>query len=139
MQLVGRSDFYAAMLDLVGREVRHDLLALARYSRVAPPDFIAPIDFDEAAKQRYFEGLYLFDPFYRLWQDRGAPGVVTLKTVAPPDLWSSPYATQFLRDVRISDEVCIFLPPVGVASVTLIVDRARGHFTPAERRRVNLL
>jgi hypothetical protein len=48
--MVGRSDFYTAMLNLVGQEVQHDLLALARYSRVAPPDFIAPVDFDEAAK-----------------------------------------------------------------------------------------
>src|ERR1700758_4550654 len=106
---VGCGNFYGLMLELVGHQVRHDLLAIARYSRVAPPDFIAPVDFDEAAKQRYFEGLYEFDPFYRLWQDRGAPGVVTLQNVAPADLWGSRYATEFLHDVRISDEVCVFL------------------------------
>jgi DNA-binding CsgD family transcriptional regulator len=139
IQAVGRSDFYAAMLVLVGQEVRHDLLALARYSRLAPPDFIAPIDFDEAAKQRYFDGLYLLDPFYRLWQDHGAPGVVTLRNVAPADLWLSRYATEFLYDVRISDEVCVFLPPLGGASVALIVDRASGHFSAAEHHRVSTL
>jgi DNA-binding CsgD family transcriptional regulator len=137
--MVGRGDFYGAMLNLVGQEVHHDLLALARYSRIAPPDFIAPVDFDEAAKQRYFEGLYLFDPFYRLWQDQGAPGVVTLQSVAPADLWGSRYATEFLHDVRISDEVCVFLPPVGGASVALIMDRAHGHFSQAEHQRVTAL
>jgi DNA-binding CsgD family transcriptional regulator len=137
--MVGRSDFYIAMLDLVGQAVKHDVLALARYSRIAPPDFLAPVDFDEAAKQRYFEGLYVFDPFYRLWQDQGAPGVVTLQSVAPADLWGSRYATEFLHDVRISDEVCVFLPPVGVASVTLIMDRARGHFSRDEQQRVTAL
>ena len=137
--MVGRIEFYSAMLELLGQVVRHDVLALARYSRIAPPDFIAPADFDEAAKQRYFEGLYVFDPFYRLWQDRGAPGVVTLQSVAPADFWGSRYATEFLRDVRISDEVCVFLPPVGVASVALIMDRSRGRFSPEEHRRVTAL
>jgi DNA-binding CsgD family transcriptional regulator len=139
IQSVGRSEFYTAMLEFVGRTIRHDVLALARYSRLSPPDFIAPADFDENAKQRYFEGLYRFDPFYRLWQDRGAPGVVTLQGVAPADLWGSRYATEFLRDVRISDEVCVFLPPVGVASIALIVDRARGRFSCAEQRWVTAL
>jgi len=127
------------MLDLVGREVHHDLLALARYSRVAPPDFIAPADFDECAKQRYFEGLYLHDPFYRLWQDEGTPGVVTLRGLAPADLWASRYSTEFLREVRISDEVCVFLPALGVASIALIVDRAQGCFSAAEQQRVTAL
>ena len=61
VQMVGRSEFYAAMLLLMGQEVRHDLLALARYSRCAPPDLLAPADFDEAAKQRYIDGLYLLE------------------------------------------------------------------------------
>ena len=127
------------MLDLVGQQVQHNLLSLARYSRVAPPDLISPIDFDEAAKRRYFAGLYLFDPFYRLWQDQGAPGVVTLQKVASEELWASPYATDFLHEVRISDEVCVFLPPVGGASVALIMDRANGHFSQAEQERVTAL
>jgi DNA-binding CsgD family transcriptional regulator len=136
VQMVGRSGFYAAMLVLVGREVPHDLLALARYSRYSPPDFIAPVDFDEAAKQRYFDGLYLSDPFYQFWQVQGAPGVVTLQNVAPADLWRSPYATEFLHYVKISDEVCVFLPPLGGASVALIMDRAIGSFTQPEHQRI---
>jgi DNA-binding CsgD family transcriptional regulator len=139
IQRVGHADFYTSMLALIGGEVDHDLLALARYSRIAPPDFLAPADFDEAAKQRYFDGLYLSDPFYRLWQDKGAPGVVTLKEVAPADLWASRYATEFLHDVRISDEVCVFLPPLGCASVALIMDRAHGHFSPREHQRITAL
>jgi DNA-binding CsgD family transcriptional regulator len=137
--MVGRSEFYPALLALMGKQVRHDLLALARYSRCAPPDLLAPADFDAAAIRRYYDGLYLFDPFYRLWQDRGIPGVVTLQDVAPADLWGSPYATEFLHDVRISDEVCVFLPPLGGASVTLIMDRATGRFSRGERERIREL
>lgn len=137
--MVGRGEFYPALLVLMGQQVRHDLLALARYSRCAPPDLLAPADFDAAAIRRYYDGLYLFDPFYRLWQDQGVPGVVTLQEVAPADLWASPYATEFLHDVRISDEVCVFLPPLGGASVTLIMDRAAGRFSPAERQRIREL
>jgi DNA-binding CsgD family transcriptional regulator len=136
VQLVGQREFYGALLVLMGQEVSHDLLALARYSQYAPPDLISPEDFDEAAKQRYFDGLYLLDPFYKLWQDKGTPGVVTLQDVAPADLWHSRYATEFLHDVKISDEVCVFLPPLGGASVALLMDRARGNFTRPERRRI---
>jgi DNA-binding CsgD family transcriptional regulator len=139
IEAVGCGNFYGLMLELVGHQVQHDLLAIARYSRIAPPDFIAPIDFDEAAKQRYFEGLYRSDPFYCLWQADGAPGVATLHNVAPVNLWGSRYATDFLQDVRISDEICVFLPPVGEASLALIVDRAQGHFSEAEQQSVTAL
>lgn len=133
---VGSSDFYPAMLRLIGNEVPHDLLALARYTRHAPPDLVAPEDFDQDAIRRYSAGLYVEDPFYRFWGDRGSPGVITLKDVAPAGMWRSLYATEFLHDVKIRDEVCVFLPPLGGASVTLLMDRATDDFAPEERERV---
>jgi DNA-binding CsgD family transcriptional regulator len=136
---VGSADFYPAMLRLIGNEVAHDLLALARYTRHAPPDLVAPEDFDQDAIKRYSDGLYVMDPFYRLWGDRGSPGVVTLREVAPAGMWRSSYATEFLHDVKIHDEVCVFLPPLSGASVTLLIDRARGDFTVEERERVAAL
>lgn len=138
---VGRADFYAAALKLIGSELDHDLLSLTRYTKHAPPDLIslAPDDFDRDAIQRYCDGLYVQDPFYRFWYDKGAPGVVTLQQVAPEDMWQSPYATDFLHDVRIRDEICVFLPPLQGASVALLVDRAHRDFSPHERERVERL
>jgi len=138
---VGTADFYTTMLTLIGNEAAHSLLSLARYTRHAPPDQIslAPDDFDPDAMRRYYGGLYVMDPFYRFWYDRGSPGVVTLQGVAPAGMWQSPYATEFLRDIHIRDEVCVFLPPLAGSSVALLMDRAHADFTPDERGRVAAL
>ncbi len=41
--------------------------------------------------------------------------------------------------MSIHDEIAVFLPPVGEASPTLILDRADGNFTPSEVARVRAL
>jgi DNA-binding CsgD family transcriptional regulator len=51
-------------------------------------------------------------------------------------MWKSRYALEFMRAARISDEIAVFLPPLGGASPTLILDRAKGGFTAAELARV---
>jgi DNA-binding CsgD family transcriptional regulator len=51
-------------------------------------------------------------------------------------LWKSRYALEFMRAARISDEIAVFLPPLGGASPTLILDRAKGAFTASELARV---
>lgn len=39
---LGHADFYEALLELLGGVIDHDLVALVRYSRTAPPDLILP-------------------------------------------------------------------------------------------------
>ncbi len=51
----------------------------------------------------------------------------------------SAYAREFLTAMRIHDEIAVFLPPIGDASPTLILDRAKGNFLAAEVARIRRL
>jgi DNA-binding CsgD family transcriptional regulator len=133
---IGEIDFYDRLLEAVGSLVPHDLPALVRYSRTSPPDLVLPRIHRPNVEDRYGAYFYVFDPFYTYWRDGGAVGVVSLRLLAPADLWRSRYALEFLRDARIDDEIALFLPPFGDASPTLLLDRAKGRFSPAEMGRV---
>src|SRR5262249_12557668 len=76
------------------------------------------------------------DPFHHYWRNVAQPAVTSLRRLAPAELWKSRYALEFLRAARISDEIAVFLPPLGGASPTLIVDRAHGRFNATELARV---
>ncbi|WP_254018480.1 helix-turn-helix transcriptional regulator [Mesorhizobium escarrei] len=116
--------------------VEADLLSLVRYSSFGAPDLVIPRQIRTEVAAPYDSGLYAFDPFHHYWRTIAAPAVKSLRALAPAELWKSRYALEFLRAARISDEIAVFLPPIGGASPTLIVDRAVGEFTCAEVARI---
>src|SRR5262249_47404676 len=73
---------------------------------------------------------------HHYWRTFGQPAVTSLRRLAPTEMWKSRYALEFMRAARISDEIAVFLPPLGGASPTLILDRAKGAFTAAELVRI---
>ncbi len=138
LERLGTADFYDRLLDILGSAAPHDLAALVRYSRAAPPDLIIPRIEPTAPMMAYYQHFYPFDPFYRHWKGGGEPGVYRLRSLETR-IGSSLYAREFLAAMSISDEIAVFLPALGDACPTLILDRAVGAFTAAEVARVRRL
>lgn len=135
---LGAGDFYDRLLDILGSVAAHDLAALVRYSRSAPPDLILPRVVPTAAMLAYYQHFYAFDPFYTHWKSGGETGVFRLRAM-DHGIGRSRYAREFLTAMAIHDEIAVFLPPIGEASPTLILDRAQGAFTATEVARVRQL
>ena len=133
---IGDETFYDRLLEVLGSLVEADLLSLVRYSSFGAPDLIIPRDIRSELAAPYAAGLYALDPFHHYWRIVGVPAVCSLRRLAPAEMWKSRYALEVLRAARISDEIAVFLPPIGGASPTLIVDRAEGEFTAPELARI---
>lgn len=132
---LGKHDFYDRLLDMIGAQVPHDLAALVRYSKGARPDLVLPrIELTEVF-ETYREHFYAFDPFYHHWRGTGEEGVFRLRAM-DASLSRTRYAREFLRPAEIYDEIAVFLPKIGDASPTLILDRARGAFSEKEVARI---
>lgn len=135
---LGMADFYDRLLDMVAAAAPNDLAALVRYSRSAPPDLIIPRIEPTAPMMAYYQHFYRFDPFYRHWNEGGELGVFRLRAM-DKTIGKSLYAREFLTAMAIHDEIAVFLPAIGDATPTLILDRAEGPFTVAETARVRRL
>jgi DNA-binding CsgD family transcriptional regulator len=133
---IGSETFYDGLLGVLGSLVEADLVSLVRYSSFGAPDLIIPRDIRAEVAAPYSSGLYAFDPFHHYWRETAQPAVKSLCQLAASDLWKSRYALEILRAARISDEIAVFLPPIGGASPTLILDRASGFFTSIELSRI---
>jgi DNA-binding CsgD family transcriptional regulator len=133
---IGGETFYDRLLEVLSSLVKADLLSLVRYSSFGAPDLVIPREIRPEVAAPYASGFYAFDPFHNYWRTVAEPAVKSLRRLAPDELWKSRYALEFLRAARISDEIAVFLPPIGGASPTLIVDRAVGEFTAAEVVRI---
>ena len=135
---LGTAEFYDRLLDILGAAAPHELAALVRYSRAAPPDLIIPRIKPTEAMRDYYHHFYAFDPFYTHWKGGGEIGVFQLRAM-DPGIGRSRYAREFLMAMAIHDEIAVFLPPIGEASPTLILDRASRPFTAAEVGKVRRL
>ncbi|MCC5972602.1 MAG: response regulator transcription factor [Rubellimicrobium sp.] len=135
---IGSPQFYDRLLDFVSNTVSNDLAALVRYSRSGPPDLIVPRIKPTPAMESYTKEFYLHDPFHLHWTTTGLIGVFHLREIAPA-IGGTRYAREFLSEMRIHDEIAVFLPPLGEAAPTLILDRAETGFTRADVARINAL
>jgi DNA-binding CsgD family transcriptional regulator len=107
---------------------------MTRYSRFSKPDYLVHSEsYDEAMAERYLAHYYRFDPFYRYWRSTERPGVVWLGEFGADVLSQGRYLREFLAQSGVSDEVGVFLPPLGRASVALFLERGKGRFTKQER------
>jgi len=129
---IGGEAFYDRLLDVLALVVETDLLALMRYSSFGAPDFVLPREIPAEVEAPYSAGFYALDPFHHYWRTVGRPAVKSLRQLAAADFWQGRYALEFLHGAHISDEIAIFLPPLGDVSPTLILDRTNGSFTAAE-------
>ena len=63
---VGHADFYEAALDLIGGLVSCDRRLVMRYSRFDRPGFIVNQSLPANYEASYLDGLYRFDPLFRV-------------------------------------------------------------------------
>jgi DNA-binding CsgD family transcriptional regulator len=130
------ADFHDQLLQAAGSLVAHDLLSIMRYSRFSAPDFLASHDYTLEFVALYNTEFYRYDPYYRYWKEGGGAGIVPLSRVSNALGLRHRYVTAVLAEAHITDEVSIFLPPVGGCCLALFIDRCSGKFTKAEIARL---
>jgi DNA-binding CsgD family transcriptional regulator len=125
---IGRADFHETLLEATGRLFAHDLCSMVRYSRFSGPDFLVRGDYGPHFVEFYEANLYPYDPFYRYWREIEEPGVIALSRLATTEADRNRYVQIVLAEMRITDEIGFFLPPVGRSSVALFYDRCGGRY-----------
>lgn len=129
---ISRPDFHTHLLDTVGSLVAHDIRSMMRYSRFSAPDFLANNSYSDAFVAHYETEFYRYDPYYRYWKESEQPGVVPLRRLLSGKASRNRYVNVALVEAGISDELSIFLPPVGGSSLALFYDLRKGRFRESE-------
>ena len=129
-------DFHDHLLRAAASLVPYDLLSIIRYSRFSAPDFFGCQDYTPDFVALYNREYYRHDPYYRYWKEGGAPGIQPLSRVANVLKLRKSYAAAVLAEANITDEVSIFLPPIGGCSLALFIDRCSGKFSKADIARL---
>ncbi|CAM5765372.1 hypothetical protein LMIY3S_01461 [Labrys miyagiensis] len=132
-RLVGTSGFYPALLTAFRSLVPHDIATVVRYSAIGTPNFLLHHGFSDILARQYETTFFVFDPFYRYWIQTEQPGVVSLDMFPATATRQSRYVREFLEESSITDELGIFLPAIGRASVAMFLERGVGRFLSAER------
>ena len=135
---VNLPDFHEKLLDAVGSLVAHDLRSMMRYSRYSAPDFLDNNSYRPEFVAHYEAEFYRYDPYYRYWKETERPGVVPLTRVTNGKGTRSRYVNVVLTEAGISDELSVFLPPVGGSSLALFLDRFDGYFAKPEIARLEM-
>jgi DNA-binding CsgD family transcriptional regulator len=136
---VGRSRFYRDLARFLSRIVRSDFCLVMRYARFSAPDFLVNEVMSPEAVDLYFAGYYRLDPFYNYWRQHGQCGVVPVRTILGHNTNEHEYFNVIYREAHIHDEIAIFLPAPGGASVTIFVDRSADNFDESDIELMNLL
>ena len=136
---VGRSRFYRDLVRLLARITSSDSCLVMRYARFSAPDFLVNEIVTPEALDLYFAGYYRLDPFYNYWRQQGQCGVVPVKTILGHNKNESEYFNTIYHKAHIHDEIAIFLPAPGGASVALFVDRTHADFAESDIELLKLL
>jgi DNA-binding CsgD family transcriptional regulator len=133
---LSRPDFHTELLDAVGGLLHHDIRSMMRYSRFSAPDFLANNSYSDAFVAHYESEFYRYDPYYRYWKESERAGVVPLRRVLSGKASRNRYVNVALVEAGITDEISIFLPPVGGSSLALFYDLRHGRFRESEIARL---
>jgi DNA-binding CsgD family transcriptional regulator len=128
---VGHADFYEVALDLIGSLVGCDRRLVMRYSRFDKPGFIVNQSLPAKFVASYLDGLYRFDPLFRMVRSGEATGVMTFRDMRENQPIDSFY-DEFFASAMIHDELAVMLPAVGGICIVLCFDRDRRRFRDAE-------
>jgi DNA-binding CsgD family transcriptional regulator len=129
--LVGRDEFYRALLAALRSVLRADLSMLMRYSRRRAPEYLIHEGLRQEHMAMYLRGLYRVDPIYRFCRRANARGVKDLAAMCVPAERSSDYFNVFLRLTGMADDLAILLPAGAGHSIGLVYER-RLAFRPRE-------
>ena len=124
---LGTEMFERELADFLGQMVAHDMMTVARYSIVAPPEFLAhSANYPRALVERYESLYHLFDPFAAYWRETQQPGFVSLDNLSSAQRKVGRYIRELLPEFGIVDEMGIFLPPLAGASLAFFFESV-GH------------
>lgn len=89
-----------------------------------------------AQVDRYVEGAYLFDPFYRAAMDEKQEGFFLLREVAPDAFTQTEYFRMYYREANLGDEACYLVRGADGVIASLSIGRASdlggGRFSTQE-------
>jgi DNA-binding CsgD family transcriptional regulator len=109
-----------------------------RYSRFDRPSFLVNQSLPHDFVASYLDGLYRFDPLYRVVRSGDAAGVLTFQSMREDEPVDSFY-DEFFAAVMIHDELAMMLPAVSGVCIALCFDRNRRSFQDAEVFRLRQL
>jgi DNA-binding CsgD family transcriptional regulator len=133
-EAAGRPELPARLLHLLSVLMPHDMALVCRYTSDAAPDFLVCEGVAPHLVALYRAGLWRYDPFYDFWRSHREGGVASLREILPPADRDGYYRRVFhRRQAQIDDELGLFLPADGEASIGLFLERSRGVFSPGER------
>lgn len=128
---VGSAHHVDRLVDFIASLVPHDLVTVVRYSVKERPEFVLHRNYSDEMIARYLSTYYPYDPFYRQWRERQAPGVVRLLAAAPVQ-----YVAEFLVQSVITDELGVLLQDGLGWCLGVFLDRSRGRFTASDVKRL---
>lgn len=129
---VGTEQHIDCMIDLIGADIAHDLVTVARYSATLKPEFVKHRGFSDEMVQHYLDSYYVFDPFYASWRGERRLGIVPLKRLADDAVKRGQYIAGFLAQSQICDEVGILLEDGGDWCLGIFLDRTSRPFRERE-------
>ncbi len=136
---VGRSRFYRTLARLLCRVGRGDLSLVMRYARFSAPDFLVNEIMSPEAVDLYFAGYYRLDPFYNYWRQSGRCGVVPVRSILSHNKNEYEYFNVIYRLAHIHDEIAVFLPAPGGASVAIFLERTADNFDDPDVELIKLI
>lgn len=129
---VGTERHIDCMIDLIGADIAHDLVTVARYSATRKPEFVKHRGFSDEMVQHYLDSYYVFDPFYASWRGERRLGIVPLKRLADDEVKRGQYIAGFLAQSQICDEVGILMADGGDWCLGIFLDRTSRPFRERE-------
>ncbi len=139
-QALGSATFEQRLADFLGQMIPHDMMTIARYSVVGPPEFLAhTANYPSELVQRYLELYHLFDPYASYWSETRKPGPVFLRDLSSGQRKVGRYIREFLPESGIIDEMGIFLPPLAGSSLAFFFENVGRRFAKSERALLDAL
>lgn len=132
MKSAGKDEHLDRLIDLVGADIRHDLVTVTRYSTTRAPEFVKHRGFSDHLVRSYLANYYVFDPFYAAWRRERRLGIVPLKGLANDEVKRGQYIAGFLTESDICDEIGIMLADGGDYCLGIFLDSTSRPFTARE-------
>jgi DNA-binding CsgD family transcriptional regulator/PAS domain-containing protein len=128
---VGHQDFYAIVLETLGRYIDCERWLAIKYSRFSAPEFIVNTALSKEAVDQYMSHLYRIDPLLRLVTEDRVPSVVTFSLMQNEDDCNV-YYDEIFKSGQILDELTLMLPVIGGGYLGFCFDRENRVFNEDE-------
>lgn len=131
---LGSARFHEELIGLFGCLINHDACWIIRFSDPAPPEIMYTRNVPQPLRDHYNSACSAVDPFAAHWRLHREIGVRTLSRFKGmlSSIDAGPYNSVFKPAANVSDELGLFLPTIGNASIGLFLEREQGDFSRGE-------